>query len=235
MIPKTIHYCWFGKKDLPKEYRGYMKSWPRFMPDYKIMRWDESNFDVDAYPFTRKAYSLGKMAFVSDYARLKILYEHGGVYFDIDVELIRPFDDLLNKGGFMGFEKDSNSPKGNVLNVNIGLGFAVEPYNPLIKEVIDYYDSHVDDEYQTVVVIVTEILKKHGLKCSDKPITIEGITIYPWDYFCPIEFMSTRLEITANTCSIHHYSASWLTWWNRLMLRKGQIVDKVGRFLSRIK
>lgn len=231
MIPKTIHYCWFGNKDLPKVYREYMKSWTRFMPDFQIKRWDESNFNIDEYPFTRKAYSLGKMAFVSDYARLKILYEHGGVYFDTDVELIGSINDLLDKGGFMGFEKDSNSPRGCVLNVNIGLGFAVEPNNQIIKEVIDYYDTHVDDEYLTVVVIVTDILKKHGLKCSDNPVTIDGITIYPCDYFCPIEFMSTKLDITSNTRSIHHYSASWLTWKDRLMLKKEQVIRKVGSFI----
>lgn len=232
MIPKTIHYCWFGKNPLPTEYQEYMKSWSRFMPDYEIKRWDETNFDINASPFTRKAYALGKMAFVSDYARLKILYENGGVYFDTDVELIRPLTDILSRGGYMGFEKNSNAQSGEILNVNVGLGFAVEPDNAIIKEAIDYYDAHVEDDYLTIVVIITEILKKYGLRSCSTPVTINNITIYPWDYFCPIEFMSNKLEITENTFSIHHYSALWLTWRNKLMLKKEHIFKKIKRFVN---
>ena len=107
MIPRTIHYCWFGGKPLPRDAEKYILSWKKYLPDYEIKRWDESNFDVNSIPYIKEAYAAGKYAFVSDYARLKILYEHGGIYFDTDVEVIKPLDDILSKGGFMGFEKNT--------------------------------------------------------------------------------------------------------------------------------
>lgn len=209
-----------------------MASWNKLMPDYEIKRWDESNFDVNRYPFTRKAYATGKMAFVSDYARLKILYENGGVYFDTDVELVRPVDDILEKGAFMGFEKNSNAYAGSLLYVNVGLGFAVEPRHPIIREILEYYDDHVDDEILTIVVVVTEILKRHGLASSDRPVEVEGITIYPWDYFCPVEFLSSKLEITENTRTIHHYTATWMSRTDRLKMLKGYYANKVRKLLG---
>ncbi len=232
MIPKVIHYCWFGGNPIPKEYCRYMESWGRFMPDYEIKRWDENNFDVQAYPFTRKAYATGKMAFVSDYARLKILYENGGVYFDTDVEVLKSIDPLLDKGGFMGFEKNTNANAGDLLNVALGLGFAVEPKHPIIREIIEYYDTHVDDELLTIVVITMKILRKHGLVQSETPSEIDGIVIYPWDYFCPIEFMGKKLEITSNTYTIHHYSASWMSRTDKLRMLKGYYANKIRKLLN---
>lgn len=231
MIPKTIHYCWFGKNPIPKQYLKYIESWRKYMPEYEIKEWNESNFDVEAYPFTKRAYASGKMAFVSDYARLKILHEHGGIYFDTDVELIKPIDDILEQGGFMGFEKNSSANPGSLLGVAVGLGFAVPPKHPIIKEILDVYDN-IGDGLSTIVVIVTEVLKRHGLVQSETPTTIEGITIYPWDYFCPVEFMSSKLEITENTRSIHHYTATWMTWTDRLKMRKGYYANKVRKYLG---
>ena len=237
MIPKTIHFCWFGGKAIPKEYEKYIDSWRRFLPDYEIKRWDETNYDVNCIPFSAEAYSVGKYAYVSDYARLRILYEHGGVYFDTDVEVIKPIDDILDAGPFMAFEKNTNAKVDEMLNVAIGLGFAVEPGNPIIREILDFYESHhyiYPDghmEQITIVKIVTDILKSHGLTRSDRPSTVEGITVYPWDYFCPVEFMSSKLEITKNTRTIHHYSASWMTWTDKLKMKKGYYANKVRKFL----
>ena len=238
MISKTIHYCWFGRKEIPSEYLNYIESWRRFMPEYEILRWDENNFDVNSIPFTKEAYSIGKFAYVSDYARLRILYENGGVYFDTDVEIIKTLDDIIKLGGFMGFEKNSTAQSGEMLNVNPGLGFACEAGNPIIREVLDFYESHhfiYPDghmEQITIVKIVTDILKRHGLSRSDIPTTIEGITIYPWDYFCPIEFLSSKLEITGNTRTIHHYSASWMSWTDKIKMKKGYYANKVRKFLG---
>lgn len=240
MIPKTIHYCWFGGKHIPSEHLKYIESWKKFLPDYNIVKWDESNFDVNAIDFTREAYSVGKFAYVSDYARLRILYEHGGIYFDTDVEVIKPLDDIIEKGAFMAFEKTSFAGKDSILyvNVGLGLGFAVEPHNPIIREALDFYESHhyiYPDghmEQITIVKIITDILKRHGLSRSDVPTTIEGITIYPWDYFCPIEFMSSKLEITANTRTIHHYSASWMSWTDKLKMKKGYYANKLRRIIK---
>lgn len=232
MIPKKIHYCWFGGKPIPKEYQKYIATWHKFLPDYELIQWNETNFDINASEYTRKAYADGKMAFVSDYARLKILYEYGGVYFDTDVEVIDRLDDIIANGPFMGFEKNTFANAGDLLNVNLGLGFAVDAYNPIIKDVLNYYDSHVEDKRLTIVVIVTDILKKYGLVESDKPVVIEDITIYPWDYFCPVEFLSSKLEITANTRTIHHFSASWMTWFDKLKMKKGYYASKVRKLLG---
>lgn len=232
MIPKVIHYCWFGGQDLPAKYKKYIESWRKYLPDYEIRRWDESNFDINSSQFTIDAYADKKMALVSDYARLKIMYEHGGVYFDTDVEMIAPIDDLIEKGPFMGFEKNSNVKKGETLNVAVGLGFAVEPGNPIIKEAVEYYDSISYKDCNTIVVTITNILKHHGLKRSDIPITIQGITIYPWDYFCPVEFLSSKIEISDNTRTIHHYSASWMSWTDKLKMYKGYYASKIRRLLN---
>lgn len=238
MIPKTIHYCWFGGKPIPKEYERYVDTWRRLMPEYEIKRWDETNYDVECIPFSAEAYSVGKFAYVSDYARLRILYEHGGIYFDTDVEVINPIDDIIERGAFMAFEKNTNAKKDEILNVAIGLGFAVEPKNPIIREILNFYESHHyiypdgHKEQITIVKIVTDILKKHGLSRSDIPTTVEGITIYPWDYFCPVEFLSSKLEITENTRTIHHYSASWMTWTDKLKMKKGYYANKVRRLLG---
>jgi mannosyltransferase OCH1-like enzyme len=203
------------------------------MPDYEIKRWDESNFDISKYQYAERAYKTGAMALVSDYARLKILYDEGGVYLDTDVELIRPLDDLLDQGGFMGFEKNSFTTE--MLNVNIGLGVAVPPYHPFIKEAIDFYDSLGDNNIPTIVTVMTQILKRHGLSQSDTPTTIEGITFYPADYFCPLEFLTTKVEITKNTRSIHHYSASWMTRLDKLKMKKGFYANKLRHFISHIR
>ncbi len=236
-IPKMIHYCWFGGKPIPAEYKRYMESWRKYMPDYDIVEWNEQNYDVNCIPFSAEAYEMGKFAYVSDYARLRILYEHGGIYLDTDVELLKPLDSLLERGGFMGFEKNSNAPSGTMLNVALGLGFAVPPQHPFIREIMDFYETHhyrYPDgrvEQITIVSITTEILKKKGLTQSDTPTTIEGVTVCPWDYFCPIEFLGSALEISANTYSIHHYSASWMSWSDKLKMRKGYYADKVRKFL----
>ena len=105
MIPKTIHYCWFGKKPLPPLAKKCIVSWKKFFPDYEIIEWNEDNFDVNQIPYTAEAYKHKKYAFVSDYARFKILYEHGGLYFDTDVEIIKPMNDIISQGNFMGLRK----------------------------------------------------------------------------------------------------------------------------------
>lgn len=233
MIPKIIHYCWFGGKPIPKEYQRYIDSWHKYLPDYEIRRWDESNYDVNCIPFSKEAYEVGKFAYVSDYARLKILYENGGIYFDTDVEVIRPMDDIMERGAWMGIEKHASNPDADDM-VNPGLGFAVEPHNPIIKEIMSFYenthyifpDGHM--EQIPIVPITSNVLKKYGLKPStDKPYKVAGITIYPWDYFCPIEFMSGNLEITENTYTIHHYTATWMSWIDKLNMKKGYIMNQI--------
>lgn len=227
MIPKTIHYCWFGGNPIPAEYQRYIDSWKKFLPDHEIREWNEDNYDVHCIPFSSEAYDVKKFAYVSDYARLKILYEHGGVYFDTDVEVIKSMDDILAHGAWMGIEKHTATPETDDM-VNVGIGFAVETHHPIIKEVMAFYenthyifpDGHM--EQIPIVPVVTNVLQKHGMHSKvDKPTNIEGITVYPWDYFCPIEFMSNKLEITENTRTIHHYSATWMSRKDKFMMWKG--------------
>lgn len=223
MIPKIIHYCWFGGNPLPEMALKCIASWKYFFPDYEIKEWNESNFDVNSIPYTAEAYKLKKYAFVSDYARFLILYKYGGVYFDTDVEVIRHMDDIIEKGPFMGCEND---PEGGdaTIAVNPGLGLGVTPGLGLFKEILEYYKNlsfYKEDGTQnttTIVAYTTEILFAHGLKNIGDIQIVDGIFIYPKDYFCPKDYYTNELIITSNTRSIHHYSATWLTGWKRYRL-----------------
>lgn len=222
-IPHTIHYCWFGHNPLPASAQKCIASWRRYFPDCEIKEWNESNFDVNAIPYTREAYALKKYAFVSDYARFVILYQYGGIYFDTDVEVVRPMDDILQQGGYMGMED---------LLVNPGLGMAAEAGMPLFKDVIAYYATlhYCDSEGNvcggTVVTHTTNVLRRYGYEVSGKKQQVAGMWIYPNDFFNPLEDATGRLNITENTRSIHWYAKTWCenygplrTWTMRRMHR----------------
>lgn len=216
MIPKKIHYCWFGRNPLPESAIRCIDSWRRYLPDYEIIEWNEDNFDVNSIPYTAQAYAAGKYAFVSDYARFKILYEQGGLYFDTDVEVIRPMDDILDRGPFMGFEVNP-CPERKYGAVAPGLGIAATPHMTLYKAILDYY-SHLqflqsDGSYNmtdAVVNITTRELIKAGLSDIQGIQDIADITIYPADYFNPFDDATGRLRKTANTYTIHWFTKTWL-------------------------
>lgn len=217
MIPKIIHYCWFGGKPLPAFAEKCISSWKKYLPDYKIKRWDETNFDVNVIPYTKEAYKARKYAFVSDYARFKILYEEGGLYFDTDVEIIRPMDDIIAAGPFMGCEnKATAGATPNLLGVAPGLGLGSPPGLGLYKSLLELYSTLTFEskgEFElpkTVVEYTTELLCQHGLRNTNEIQNIEGINIYPQEYFCPIDPETLKCKITTNTRSIHHYAGSWL-------------------------
>lgn len=222
MIPKIIHYCWFGRNPLPELALECIASWKRFFPDYEIKQWDESNFDVNMIPYTAEAYKQKKYAFVSDFARFWIINNYGGIYFDTDVEVIRPMDDIIAKGNFMGFEVDpdgENSPMKYIPRyayaINPGIGFGMEKEHPLMKEMIEWYKTlHFEgvkhfSVNKTIVAYTTELLTSKGLKCEKGIQYIDGITIYPQEYFAPMNVVTERLKITKNTRSIHRYAGSW--------------------------
>ena len=231
MIPKKLHYCWFGGKPLNEMGVKCLESWKKHFPNYEIIEWNETNFDFNSCQYAKEAYETQKWAFVSDYVRFVVLYEQGGVYFDTDVEVIKSFDDVLEKGGFMGCENKITQPR-DKLAVAPGLGLAVEAGHPFIKELIDDYrrstfkkeDGSLD--LTTIVDRTTELLKKYGLEDKNEIQTVAGITIYPVDYFCPIEMSTHRLIITENTRSIHHYAASWVD-------KKSRTRGKIYRFIRR--
>lgn len=213
MIPQSIHYCWFGGKPLGEKELKCIDSWTRFFPGYKIIRWDESNFNLDCCDYVREAYEAKKWAFVSDYARFKVLYEYGGIYFDTDVEVIKSFDDIVEKGPFMGIESETGSSGG--ISVNPGLGLGARPFMRTYREVLDSYENDhfisADGSlcYTTVVERVTALLRSMGLKEGKGVQQLDGISIYPTEYFSPINMDTGELCITSRTHSIHHFDASW--------------------------
>lgn len=206
-IPKVIHYCWFGRNPLSPIAKKCIESWKKYCPDYNIIEWNEENFDVNIIKYTQEAYDAKKYAFVSDYARFFILYTYGGIYMDVDVELIKPLDIFLDNKMFAGFEDDKN--------IAPGLIFASTQGQSLIKEIMDSYNSRcfLNDggsfNYNTVVEFVTEILRSHGLLANGKSQTVEGMKLYPRDFFCPMNFNTGKINITTNTYSIHHFDGSW--------------------------
>ena len=232
MIPKIIHYCWFGGKPLPKIAEKCIASWKKYLPSYEIKRWDESNFDVNIIPYIKEAYTVGKYAFVSDFARFWILYHYGGVYFDTDVEIIQPMEDILAKGDYLGVE--SNMP--GIITVNPGLGFAASQGSEAIGELIRLYktfhflNAEGTPNLKNIVEITTEFLSSRGLRNTEKIQECCGFTIYPKDYFCPIDYDTRELKITENTRTIHHYAESWVPRSTRFKNALSRLCGK--RFMS---
>lgn len=237
MIPKVIHYCWFGRNPLPVSAQKCIASWRKFLPDYEIKEWNEDNFDVNIIPYTREAYEAKKYAFVSDYARFWILYKYGGLYFDTDVEAIKSFDDIVSNGSFMGLEIDGTK-EGEKVAINPGLCFGAEAGLPICNEVLagfeqlSFYDSSGNRNNYTMIPMVTELFIQKGLKINGAIQNVSGIIIYPSSYFNPYNAKTGTLCITEETHSIHWYTASWqkrkIVWRTRMM-------RLLRRFLSFIK
>lgn len=209
MIPKKIHYCWFGGKKLPKEVLKCIESWKKYCPDYEIIEWNESNYDINKNDYVKEAYKNKKWAFLTDYVRLDIIYNYGGIYLDTDVELIKKIDDLLVNDAFMGTEQ--------IGKVATGLGFGAIKHHPFIKENKEYYengffvDEHGKVKFSICVSITTNLLKKHGFEKKDviQVLPDANIIIYPVEYFCPLKMGTNKLTITNKTYSIHHYDGTW--------------------------
>lgn len=244
MIPKKIHYCWFGGNPIDELGQKCLASWKKYFPDYEIIEWNESNFDFNGCQYVKEAYEAKKWAFVSDYARFKILYEEGGIYFDTDVEVIKPLDDIIARGNFMGAENTVPETSSDVgLNVAPGLGFGVAPGVNLMKEILDDYERSSflkpdgTNDLTTVVARTTEILKLHGLQNVNEVQTVADITIYPMEYFCPKDWQTDKINITENTYCIHHFNASWygekekidLELWKFCNNKKICLIEKYGK------
>jgi len=209
MIPKIIHYCWFGGNPIPEAHAAYISGWGKLLPDYEIKLWDETNFDVNAVPFTAQVAKAKKWGFIVDYVRAYVVYNYGGIYLDTDVELIKPFDDdMLENRCFSGFENDKN--------IAPGLVFAGEKGCAIAKELLDFYSAYTfikeNGELNLTAspVIFTNILLKYNLKQNNTRQELGVITVYPTEYFCPKDFNTGILKITKNTYAVHHYAASWV-------------------------
>ncbi|MFR2058365.1 MAG: glycosyltransferase family 32 protein [Oscillospiraceae bacterium] len=200
-IPKIIHYCWFGEGKIPNQYQKYIKTWEKTFPEYRICKWDEKNFPMEKYKYAMEALKSGKMAFVSDVARMYALYEYGGIYFDTDVEVIRDFSELLKDHGVvLGTESE---------NKTIGTGFmAFVPHHEICKSMLEYYKTNSYYK-QSATMSNTQILahlleEKYGIKALEKIQKKGDMIIYPSEYF------TAHKGVTSKTRCIHHFGASWL-------------------------
>lgn len=208
MIPKKIHYCWFGGKELPELAKKCIASWEKYCPDYEIIRWDESNFDLNQIPYTRWCYDNRKWAFLSDYARLAVVAEHGGLYFDTDVELVRTPDELLQFEAFYGFENNSA--------VNTGQGFGAQKQHPTLVAMRQEYLALMPDQDGTFPVhacpaLNTAALLPMGLVLNGLRQNVAGAEILPADFLNPYDDATGKLGKTENTIGIHWYSKFWMS------------------------
>lgn len=207
VIPKIIHYCWFGRKPMPDKYKIWMESWEKFCPDYEIKEWNEDSYDVTKNEFMYQAYQQKKWGFVSDYARLDIVYRYGGIYLDTDVELVQGLDDLLYQKGFAGFEANGL--------VGLGLGFGAIKGLPVIRRMRDDYDgkkfSTENGKINSITcpIVQTEYLEKRGLQQNGEYQIVDDLTIYPEKMFAAKNLYSRRTQLKNYTKSIHHYEATW--------------------------
>lgn len=224
MIPKKIHYFWFGGKEKPAKVKKCIESWYKFCPDFEIKEWNEDNFDIHCMPFVEQAYEAKKYAFVSDVARLIKVYEEGGIYFDTDVEVIKPIDALLDNVTFFGFENDES--------VSSGLAFGSEPGTPIMRKHIAQYKNinfiNEDGSYNQKACpkYLAELMQSEGLILNGKEQQVKEVHVYPADYFNPYDSLTGKLKKTENTYSIHWYDASWSD------TSQGRL--KINRFIRRI-
>lgn len=209
MIPKIIHYCWFGGAPLPDKYKVWMESWHKYCPDYKIIQWNESNYDIKKNNYMRQAYESKKWGFVPDYARLDIVYKYGGIYLDTDIELVQNMDDLLYQKGFAGFQCSDQ--------INLGSGFGAVEGLPIIKKMRDFYDniSFIKEDGGLNLIesprLQTQTLKEYGLKPDGEFQIIRDLTIYPEKMLNGKNLFTRRVILKPYTRAIHHFDGSWLS------------------------
>lgn len=225
MIPKVIHYCWFGRNALPKLALKCIESWKFFLPDYEIIEWNEDNFNLNLNRFTREAYDSKKYAFVSDVCRLYVLKKFGGIYMDTDVEILKPLDIFLHHTAFSGFENEEYVPTGIM---------GSQKDSKFMSDLLSYYDSRSflieNGEFDTKpnTFIITEFMLEKGLKLDNTYQDFENfVTFYPKDYFCPKCYFTGKIEITNNSHAIHHFASSWLPKNKKIINRLKVILIKI--------
>ncbi len=208
LIEKKIHYCWFGKSELPKFLNECIETWKKYCPDYEIIEWNEENYNVNRHIYTKEAYENKKFGFVSDFARLDILYENGGIYLDTDVSLEKNLDELLYQEGFIGTEKWGN--------INSGGGCGFVKYHPMLKKMIDYREQFhfvLKDgtlNMETCGLYETKLFLEYGFKPNNRLQFINNVTIYPSYVNHPYDYMSCELQKKEATISVHHFYGSWM-------------------------
>lgn len=233
MIPKVIHYCWFGGTPKSEQTKKCISSWMKFCPGYKLVEWNETNYKTDNAYFNQ-ALAEKKWAFASDYARLDIIFHNGGIYFDTDVELIKPIDSLLNNGSFVGTEVGGE--------IATGLGFAAEVHNVMVKAMLDEYAdikfSLGDGKFDLTPCPIrnTKAFEKHGYKRTKDIEIIGGIRILPPEYLAPKNYLTRELNITTNTISIHHYDGAWMNRKSKIkLIIREMLGSKFNRLIYKIR
>lgn len=214
MIPKVIHYCWFGRGKMPPLAEKCIESWKKLLPEYEIRRWDETTFDLNLNSYVKEAYEKKKFAFVTDFVRLWALEKDGGVYMDTDVEVLKPLDRFLMHPAFSGFESDTEIPTGIM---------ASEPHGLWVRQMLSYYEGRhfvlADGtlDMTTNVKVITDLMRDEGFRFDNTLQNYKNIVVmYPKDYFCPKSHKTGLISITANTHTIHHFNGSWQGPYERL-------------------
>lgn len=235
-IPKIIHYCWFGGGPISPESRKCIESWKKYCPDYKIIEWNEQNFEISQNRYAQQAYEAKKYAFVSDYVRLAVLYRYGGIYLDTDVELVRPLDELLEHKGFISMEHSAPSPYGRTLLVNTGSGVGAEPGCEMIGKMLAAYRNAAfiqetgEPDLRTCTQRDTPLFTKAGLQQKDEQQELDGFLVLPTDCFSPFDYVTERMHRTPRTFGIHYYQGSWQSGDKANRWRKRFKCTKVGRW-----
>lgn len=237
-IPKKIHYCWFGRGEMPQSAREYIESWRKFCPDYEIKEWNEDNFDVNCNKYVKQAYEARKFAFVTDYVRLYAMYNEGGIYMDTDVEVLKPLDRFLEHKAFSGFENNNSVPTGLM---------ASEKGGAWVKLLLDEYDDisflKGDGSYDlttNVVRITNQTVRHYGLVQESSYQDLGDVTMYPYDYFCPKDWETGNIYITENSHTIHHFAGSWhgekeIKEAERYKKKLQKYIDKYGEEAGKVK
>jgi hypothetical protein len=229
MIPKIIHYCWFGRGEKPELAKKCIASWRKFCPDFEIREWNEDNCDYLAMPFMAEAYAAKKYAFVSDVMRLLVLEQYGGVYFDTDVEVVRDIAPLMDDEGFIGFENDQYVASGLLDALVECFGYKRDELQAMIEEYQKLHFTNADGTTNAVGCphLNTDVMERFGLVRNGQEQTVSGIHVYPADFFNPLDSVTGKLTKTENTYSVHWYSMSWLP-------KNTQIKAKIGRIARRM-
>ncbi len=237
MIPKIIHYCWFGKGVKPELVTSCLASWQKYLPDYRIVEWNEENFDINSYRYSAEAYRERKFAFVADVCRLFALKSMGGIYLDTDVEFLKPLDEaMLSNVAFTGFED-------NLLLSSAIMGS--EPDSRWINDLLTYYDDRSfylpngkPDILPNTESITAFMKADKGLQLNNSFQQIEGYcTVYSSEFFSPKSWKTLKIKVTANTCCIHHFAASWIADSDYSLIGKlsNRLLGKrVSNFLAKI-
>lgn len=215
MIPKVIHYCWFGQKPKPQKVLDCIDTWKSIVPDYQIKEWNENNFDVNCMKFTKEAYALKQFAFVSDVVRLYALYTEGGIYLDTDIEVRKELTPLLHNKSFIGWE-----------DILLGTGvLASISHANWLNDCLNIYKHNGFISWFGKLrntpnpYLLSQVLQDYGLKLNhEKDLLEDDIAIYPIEYLCAHNMKERRYVITENTYCIHHFDSSWCNKGRRLNL-----------------